>query len=459
MLVATCNLVEQARNEPFSSSPVEPIQSVHITAAPPQDLMTPGPVDCGTFLRLYYPSVHPISETVAQHSLWPLWAEDEYLVGFVKFMQAVLARWPSWAPRGEFLCIDQVAYLAPVMHLGCTHMWRLLNGKVYCPILRNAPISTEKQWPVIVFSHGMGCSRFAYSRLCTDLASHGFLVAAVEHRDASAAVSFTMEDGRRKWIPFRRVLDSEKEYTVRNSQLLQRVEEVKRSLDVVTSLAGGQAVTNVLLEAEQFDLAMFADRLDLSRPVLAGHSYGGATTLMALARDNRFHHGLVLDGWLFPLKEEQINPAQPIVFINTESFMNRDNIAKMKTFLRDKDQDRRLIFIKGSVHQNHIDAPLIFKAGILKRIMGFQSETDPVLVLDLNDKLMLHFIWSHLGLEVDGEVVAFLEQHGDVLVEATDESIAGDDSELADMTKGVVTEIVSEKNEYVEKIDETKNVA
>lgn len=51
-----------------------------------------------------------------------------------------------------------------------------------------------------------------------------------------------------------------------------------------------------------------------------------------------------------------------------------------------------MVFIKGSVHQNHIDAPLIFKNGIIKRIIGMQSDTDPVLVLDLNDKLMIHFI-------------------------------------------------------------------
>ena len=82
---------------------------------------------------------------------------------------------------------------------------------------------------------------------------------------------------------------------------------------------------------------------------------------------------------------------QPIVFINTQSFMSRHNIAKMKTFLTGN-ISRKMVFIKGSVHQNHIDAPLIFKDGIIKKIIGMQSETDPILVLNLNDKLMLHFM-------------------------------------------------------------------
>jgi hypothetical protein len=32
--------------------------------------------------------------------------------------QAMIARWPSWAPRGEYLFIDQMAYVAPLMHIG-----------------------------------------------------------------------------------------------------------------------------------------------------------------------------------------------------------------------------------------------------------------------------------------------------------------------------------------------------
>ena len=146
----------------------------------------------------------------------------------------------------------------------------------------------------------------------------------------------------------------------------------------------------------------------------------GATTLMALAEDHRFKQGLVLDGWLFPLKDEEISPTQPIVFINTESFMNRQNINRMKMFLTGI-KDRRMVFIKGSVHQNHIDAPLIFKSGIIKKIIGMQSDTDPVLVLDLNDKLMLHFIWTNLGMELDKDVVQFLDHHESVLIEASDD--------------------------------------
>ena len=44
------------------------------------------------------------------------------------------------------------------------------------------------------------------------------------------------------------------------------------------------------------------DTMDLSNPVMCGHSFGGATTLMALATEPKFKLGIVLDGWLFPIR-------------------------------------------------------------------------------------------------------------------------------------------------------------
>lgn len=42
-----------------------------------------------------------------------------------------------------------------------------------------------KRFPVVIFSHGLAGSRLSYSQYCGELASHGVVVVALEHRDGS----------------------------------------------------------------------------------------------------------------------------------------------------------------------------------------------------------------------------------------------------------------------------------
>lgn len=38
------------------------------------------------------------------------------------------------------------------------------------------------KFPLIIWTHGITCTRTSYSSICTYLASHGYIVAAIEHR-------------------------------------------------------------------------------------------------------------------------------------------------------------------------------------------------------------------------------------------------------------------------------------
>ena len=46
-----------------------------------------------------------------------------------------------------------------------------------------------RRLPVIILSHGMGGMRTTYSYIATELASHGYVVVAVEHKDGTACVT------------------------------------------------------------------------------------------------------------------------------------------------------------------------------------------------------------------------------------------------------------------------------
>ena len=99
------------------------------------------------------------------------------------------SRWPSWAPKTEYLGLERFGFISGLIpRLGFSTVFKLMNGRVFTPIVENAAPKANGggdsggRWPVVVFSHGLGCCRGAYSRVCYDLASYGFVVAAVEHR-------------------------------------------------------------------------------------------------------------------------------------------------------------------------------------------------------------------------------------------------------------------------------------
>jgi len=57
----------------------------------------------------------------------------------------------------------------------------------------------HKQWPLVIFSHGLAGGRNVYSHLCSRLAASGMVVLAIEHRDGSAPACFPRawnEDGK-----------------------------------------------------------------------------------------------------------------------------------------------------------------------------------------------------------------------------------------------------------------------
>ena len=81
----------------------------------------------------------------------------------------------------------------------------------------SAPLISQDdgdQFPVVVFSHGLGTSFFIYSAICIDIASNGYVVAAVEHKDQSACIALrrvpknaATQEGQydryvNEWIPY-----------------------------------------------------------------------------------------------------------------------------------------------------------------------------------------------------------------------------------------------------------------
>jgi dienelactone hydrolase len=151
--------------------------------------------------------------------------------------------------------------------------------------VRNAAAAAGR-YPIVLFSHGFGGHRRQSTFLCTHLASHGYVVASADHTGntiidvAQAALQVMMGNPMPDPTP------------LVNELITARPADVSFVLDEL--LAGKLGVDPAHLDAE--------------RVGMAGHSFGGWTTLQTTARDKRIRAALPMApaGGKSPLPTEML---------------------------------------------------------------------------------------------------------------------------------------------------------
>ncbi|XP_055982077.1 platelet-activating factor acetylhydrolase [Sorex fumeus] len=337
-----------------------------------------------SFLRLYYPSE-------GDDHAEAIWIPNkEYFFGLSKVLRT------NWL-MGKVL--------------------NLLFGSMTIPANWNSPLKTGEKYPLIIFSHGLGAFRTLYSAIGIDLASHGFIVASVEHRDESASATYYFQDQsaakteNKTWMYLK--IPKQEDSSERNKQVRQRAKECSRALNLILDINHGKPVKNVL--DLPFDIKQLKDSIDKNKIAVMGHSFGGATVLQTLSEDRRFRCGIALDAWMFPLGDEVYSRIpQPLFYINSERFQDHKTIEKMEqSYLPGK--ERKMITIRGSVHQNFAD--FTFATGkITAYIFALKGKIDSNVAIDLSNKASLAFLQKHLGLQKDFD-------QWDCLIEGDDENL------------------------------------
>lgn len=143
--------------------------------------------------------------------------------------------------------------------------------------------------PVVVFTHGMAGMSQSYSHYLGSIASHGYVVAAVEHRDGSGPgtiVHYPNETERRVWHMKLKDLESNPPMTdldLKAAQLAFREAEISETIKLFAQFNAGDApVVNLKPDSPREALPGFKNRLNLSAVTVAGHSYGATGVLQAL---------------------------------------------------------------------------------------------------------------------------------------------------------------------------------
>ncbi|XP_058469524.1 platelet-activating factor acetylhydrolase isoform X1 [Solea solea] len=321
---------------------------------------------------------------------------------------------PDWIP-----CREYFNGLADFMKINRTlseGIFNYLFGSFKIPAYLDAPFKSNEKCPVVIFSHGLGAFRTLYSAICAELASQGFIVASVEHRDQSASATFyfqeksesertnenvpctsaSAQDLVQEWMYYRVLQQGEMEFPLRNKQVKQRANECILALDKLIEINSGIQVQNAL--QTRFDWTSLENSMDLCRIAAMGHSFGGATMIEALCKEVKFKCGVALDAWMFPLDEE-IFPRvkQPIFFINSEKFQWAGNISRMKK-LDSAVIQRKMITIRGTVHQSFPDFTFL-TGNWIGKLMKLKGEIDPEIAINLSNRATLAFLQRHLGLD------------------------------------------------------------
>lgn len=127
--------------------------------------------DSSILARLYYPAFDQSKSIKDQYLFWPNWLPHEnYRQGYADF--------------GE------------ITNKSMINMINWFTGDSFIPCVPNVkPLRTMEndvpvKLPVVIFSHGIGSCRTTASAICCELASNGYFVIAIEHRDGTACASF-----------------------------------------------------------------------------------------------------------------------------------------------------------------------------------------------------------------------------------------------------------------------------
>lgn len=175
---------------------------------------------------------------------------------------------------------------------------RKRNSYIAAPL-----VSGDERLPVVVMSHGDAGSRYNMETACEFLAAHGYFVIAPEHTgnspysftgkdpDADAKLADVLpllnEDGTygstekygQTYTPLIRDRSDPQALVNLDNALLQRVNDLRATVRELEKLNS---------EGE------FAGRLKLDKIGLMGRSFGGTTTLAALALEARFTAGVAV---------------------------------------------------------------------------------------------------------------------------------------------------------------------
>lgn len=276
---------------------------------------------------------------------------------------------------------------------------------------------SDTKFPVVVFSHGLCGTRTMYSIICSELASHGYVVFALEHADGSASAAKIA--GKRYSYKFYQGLGGEKGQVEKTEY---RIKEMKSIHQIIRALHKGNPPEGLILSEKKNPSNFLKGKLDLRCIAAVGHSYGGATVAGLCAEDPLYRCGVCLDPWwpALPQNSAALSGWQtkaPLLVVGSHDWNTptrdgtlicdgiRQELILDACRIRQKEDERNgsgaiHLVITGSSHNTFADPLPLFseKVNFMFDFLGLSARLDPVLGVHLVNLSILNFLSMHLPL-------------------------------------------------------------
>ena len=252
------------------------------------------------------------------------------------------------------------------------------------------PKNTNDSFPLVIFSHGaFGYYQSNYSTYA-ELASHGYIVVALDHphhsfftTDTSGAAVIVDTNFINDVMRINDIESEEETFMLSHEWLKLRTDDENFVLDTIIDAAKSRSLNSAWNTDDADTISKVVAEIDIDKIGLFGHSLGGATSV-SLGRERKDVDAvIVLDGTMLGERTEvedgkyvYYNEPYPVPILDftkandyneREQYKSENGYPYVNEYVIDNANDGRTVIFSNAEHMDFTDLPLIspFLASIL----------------------------------------------------------------------------------------------
>ncbi len=289
----------------------------------------------------------------------------------------------SSAERAPWMADAKIYAPAIADHIGLPSFFLDHLALVKIPAFKETKVAeTAEPFPVILFSHGWNGFNAQNTEQALELASHGYVVVGVQHTYGAVVTVFPNGDvalNNPSALPPDETPTAEYE-AIAQKLVNQWAGDLGYTLDVLAIMNGSLRTP-------------FADKLDLSRVGVYGHSTGGGAAIQFCGTDSRCIALLGMDPFMRPVSYEVIDGGvtQPSFFMFSQVWADETDSRNNELFNRfypNIKQPLGVVKIEGTAHYDFTDLPLLSP---LAPQLGLKGPINGKLVTTIVNDYLLSF--------------------------------------------------------------------